>query len=85
MPFVRSQIQINATGSSAGMKNISQEIIRNILVALPKERDEQERIITILNSYDTRIRKEETYRAKLKLQKQGLMHDLLTGKVRVKI
>jgi len=83
-PFVRSQIQINATGSSAGMKNISQEIIRNILVALPKERDEQERIVTILNSYDTRIRTEEAYRDKLKLQKKGLMHDLLTGKVRVK-
>ena len=26
----------------------------------------------------------EAYRDKLKLQKQGLMHDLLTGKVRVK-
>lgn len=31
MPFVRRQIENNATGSSAGMKNISQKIIRNLL------------------------------------------------------
>ena len=31
-----------------------------------------------------RINAEEAYLNKLKLQKQGLMQDLLTGKVRVK-
>jgi type I restriction enzyme, S subunit len=46
---------------------------------------EQEKIAAIIKDYDNRIRSEEAYRAKLKLQKQGLMHDLLTGKVRVKI
>lgn len=45
---------------------------------------EQCRISSILKTYDIRIRAEEVYRDKLKLQKQGLMHDLLTGKVRVK-
>jgi type I restriction enzyme S subunit len=45
---------------------------------------EQCRISSILRTYDIRIRTEEGYREKLKLQKQGLMHDLLTGKVRVK-
>jgi len=29
--------------------------------------------------------RKEQYRDKLKLQKKGLMHDLLTGKVRVKV
>jgi hypothetical protein len=29
--------------------------------------------------------RKEQYRDKLKLQKKGLMHDLVTGKVRVKI
>jgi type I restriction enzyme S subunit len=52
-------------------------------VLLP-EIDEQRRITEILDTHDTRIRAEEAYREKLKLQKQGLMHDLLTGKVRVK-
>ncbi len=39
---------------------------------------------TILRSIIMRsIHAEEQYRDKLKLQKKGLMHDLLTGKVRV--
>ena len=37
-----------------------------------------------LAAADARIRAEELYLAKLKLQKQGLMQDLLTGRVRVK-
>ncbi len=45
---------------------------------------EQKKIAAIVEDYNTRIRTEEAYRDKLKLQKQGLMHDLLTGKVRVK-
>ena len=47
--------------------------------------DEQIQIADILNSHDARIRTEEQYRDKLNLQKKGLMHDLLTGKVRVQI
>ena len=47
--------------------------------------DEQIRIADVLDTHDSRIRTEEQYRDKLKLQKKGLMHDLLTGKVRVQI
>jgi len=41
-------------------------------------------VTIILIAHDTRIHTEEQYRDKLKLQKKGLMHDLLSGKVRVK-
>ena len=47
--------------------------------------EEQEQIAQVLDSQATRIRTEEQYLEKLKLQKKGLMHDLLTGKVRVKM
>jgi type I restriction enzyme S subunit len=47
--------------------------------------DEQLHIASVMDTHDARIRTEEQYRDKLKLQKKGLMHDLLTGKVRVKI
>ena len=47
--------------------------------------DEQIQIADILAAHDARISTEEQYRDKLKLQKKGLMHDLLTGKVRVKV
>jgi len=48
-------------------------------------RSEQCKIVEILDAQDIRIRTEEQYREKLKLQKKGTMHDLLTSKVRVKV
>jgi type I restriction enzyme S subunit len=56
------------TGLAESQTNISQEIVRTLLIALPKIQ-EQERIISILDTHDTRIRTEEAYRDKLKLQK----------------
>ena len=57
--------------------------LRKLRLPLPPL-PEQELIADVLNVHDTRIRTEEAYRDKLKLQKQGLMHDLLAGKVQVK-
>ena len=62
--------------------HLSKSEILKPLVAVPPV-EEQRRIATIIDIYDTRIRIEEAYGDKLKLQKQGLMHDLLTGQVRV--
>ena len=64
--------------------NINPTNLRKVLIALPQKTSEQETIVERIAAHDTRIRAEEAYRNKLKLQKQGLMHDLLTGKVRVK-
>jgi type I restriction enzyme S subunit len=44
---------------------------------------EQERIASILSQIDQTIEKEQQYKEKLERIKQGLMQDLLTGKVRV--
>jgi type I restriction enzyme S subunit len=44
---------------------------------------EQRQICTRLSQVDARIRVEEESCDKLKLQKQGVMHDVLTGRVRV--
>jgi len=44
---------------------------------------EQQRIASILSQIDKTIEKEQQYKEKLKRIKQGLMGDLLTGKVRV--
>ena len=63
---------------------ITQDGLKRLLFRIP-EIDEQAMIAEKLESHDARIRTEEQYRDKLKLQKKGLMHDLLTGKVRVKI
>jgi type I restriction enzyme S subunit len=44
---------------------------------------EQQRIAEILSQIDQTIEKEQQYKEKLQRTKQGLMQDLLTGKVRV--
>lgn len=46
---------------------------------------EQKRILGITKIYEVRIQVKESYLEKLKLLKKGLMTDLLTGKVRVKL
>ncbi len=63
--------------------NINPTNLRKVNIALPQEVEEQYAIVNALDAHDARIRTEEQYRDKLKLQKKGLMHDLLTGKVRV--
>ncbi|MFH1993639.1 MAG: restriction endonuclease subunit S [Pseudomonadota bacterium] len=63
---------------------LTQEGLGKLLFKIPTP-SEQTRIADMLEAHDTRISAEEQYRDKLKLQKKGLMHDLLTGKVRVKV
>jgi len=61
---------------------ITKETIEKALIFLPTL-PEQKRIASILSQIDKTIEKEQNYKEKLKRIKQGLMQDLLTGKVRV--
>lgn len=84
LAFGASQKQfymLNDQGAKAG---INLPTVESLLVAVPKFQ-EQDRIAALIAAHDALIRTEEQYRDKLKLQKKGLMHDLLTGKVRVKV
>jgi type I restriction enzyme, S subunit len=72
------QMQIHSTTQPAfGIQRI-----RAMLVPLP-DKNEQHRISLILDAHNARITAEESHLAKLKQLKKGLMHDLLTGRVRV--
>lgn len=79
----RRYFEENATGSSGSMKNISQELIRDLLIPLPSL-NERITIINILSSMDLEIKNHKLQLIQLQSIKQGLMQDLLTGKVRVK-
>ena len=57
-------------------------MLKAVPVPIPA-RQEQFRISAVLDTHNARIRAEEACRDKLKVQKLGLMHDLLTGRVRV--
>ncbi len=73
---------LNAQAPQSAQKNINLEVLRPLLLPIPSPK-EQDRIAEIYETHDGRIRAEEAYRDKLQAIKQGLMHDLLTGKVRV--
>jgi type I restriction enzyme, S subunit len=47
--------------------------------------NEQSRIVSSMNAYNSKASIEKMHLKKLKQQKSGLMHDLLTGKVQVNI
>jgi type I restriction enzyme S subunit len=63
------------------------QIVRNPLfefkVCLPKKFEEQTQIATILSNMDAEITALEIKISKFKLQKQGMMQALLTGKIRL--
>jgi type I restriction enzyme S subunit len=78
-----SQRQIAARAVGTTMVNLNTSLLASLQIAKP-DIVEQHHIAEILDAHDARIRAEEAYRDKLKLQKKGLMDDLLTGRVRVK-
>jgi type I restriction enzyme S subunit len=78
----RHNIILNATGTT--VRHTSPDRILSNMIVKP-QLEEQKRLAIVVDGQDSRIRTEEQYRDKLKLQKKGLMHDLLTGRVRVKV
>jgi type I restriction enzyme, S subunit len=67
---------------STNLASINSTQLKAFPIPCPTK-EEQERIVNILNVHDAHITAEEFYLAKLKRLKKGLMHDLLTGRVRV--
>lgn len=62
---------------------IGLQYFKKLKIAAPQDASEQQRIGTIMQSADQRIFMLEKDLHKLRQQKLGLMHDLLTGEVRV--
>ena len=80
----RVKAQIRAKVNSGGREVANSEILGQLLFAWPPV-DEQDRIIERLQSIEAPIRLDQDRLRKLRMQKQGLMQDLLTGKVRVSV
>jgi len=71
--------------SGSSQKFVSLGMLRNLPITIPKSKEEQEKIVNILTIQDKKIEAEEKNLDKLKKLKKGLMDDLLSGKVRVKV
>lgn len=63
--------------------NINPTNLRGTAIAVPKAVEEQNRIASFLQGSDEKLNAARVELAKLRLLKQGLMDDLLTGRVRV--
>jgi len=80
--YFLNRINLELLNEATGVPSLNRENLKNILLTLPPL-PEQQRTASILSNIDETIEKEEQYKEKLKRIKQGLMEDLLTGKVRV--
>ncbi|MCL5611401.1 MAG: restriction endonuclease subunit S [Chloroflexi bacterium] len=70
--------------SQTSISHLTQEKLKTLHVICPST-EEQERIIEIFENQDDLLAQEESALKKLYLLKQGLMQDLLSGQVRVKM
>lgn len=76
------QVRRASTGSTFGRINLA--FIRDLRIPLPP-RGEQSQIAKLLDNLEARLKVEASSAEKLSTTKTGLMQDLLTGKVRVKV
>ena len=79
---VRRQIEIEATGTSGSMKNISQQAIRRLMIPLGSAED-IERVTSVDALFRAQLDSMRHELERLQALRQGLMDDLLTGRVRV--
>ena len=79
--LLRRKAEAMMTGS-AGQRRVPAEFFGKFMIPL-LPLPEQRRIATILDSTDAAIQQTEALIAKRKLLKQGLMDDLLTGRLQV--
>jgi len=70
------------TFSQGGQPNLSGHIVKSIEISMPK-REEQTAIATILSDMDTELAELQSRLAKARQIKQGMMQELLTGRIRL--
>ena len=78
---VMNQYASMAAGSS--VQNLNKEKVANVLLYAPSSLKEQSAIAKVLSSMDEEISFLETKREKYNAIKQGMMQQLLTGKIRL--
>ncbi|MWV38387.1 restriction endonuclease subunit S [Natrialba sp. INN-245] len=73
--------RINRRKKGSGQQNISGSDLLNMRIPIPSK-EEQEKIVEVINSIESQIRFNKEYHEYLERLKQGLMQDLLSGAVR---
>ena len=79
------QHQIDILNAGGNREGLNYEQLGNFLIPLPQNTHERFVISQLLSIHEKHIQQQQSYFEKLKLLKKGLMNDLLTGRVRVKV
>jgi type I restriction enzyme, S subunit len=75
--------QIDGLTNSSSQGNIGMVDIEKLTIPIPKESELQESIANVFINIDKEIAQLEQKRSKYQLAKQGMMQQLLTGKIRL--
>lgn len=79
----KNQKYFKMSGKGSSQQNLGKDDILNFAINLPKTKEEQTRIATILSDMDEEIAQLESKLEKAKQLKQGMMQELLTGRIRL--
>jgi type I restriction enzyme S subunit len=82
-PAVSCQMELHAIGTTGSHQRINPAQALAIEVVTPKDRAEQTTIVAILSDMDAEITALEAKLAKDRELKQGMMQELLTGRIRL--
>ena len=80
----REYFNLRSMVQEGAQKNLSASIIKEILLPVPP-RKEQQKIVDVLQSIDTKIMTASQKLISVEQTKKALMQDLLIGKIRVKL
>jgi len=83
--FLLHAEQIAKMGTGSTVKGVQVEAIKALNMTIPKAIEEQQKIAAVLSAADAEISTLEKKLTCLKDEKKALMHQLLTGKRRVKV
>lgn len=82
LQFLKPLLEKEGYGST--FKAIGKEVLRKFQIPLPPL-EEQQKIAQILQNIDQRIEKEEKHKNALQNLFKSLLHNLMTGKIRVRV
>lgn len=80
---IQNRLDLISGGSTVGHVRVGD--IRDLWMFMPESPQEQRLIAAALDGISEKLRSEQAQHEKLRQKKSGLMHDLLTGKVPVKV
>lgn len=78
-----SQKDLAASGQTGTQSNLNKRIVQNFTIKMPSSFKEQQAIASILSDMDAEIAQLEAKREKYAAIRQGMMQQLLTGKIRL--